>query len=250
MSHIYPEISAELEKIMLSMEQLAQVQKIEPRAEVKQKLFATLAGLEKPAADAEQAKETKIVSMAPAGGITKTGGGMKWLAAASVIAAIALGSLYVMERGNASEARSNMANVESKLTQKDQQLAKLSAENKFSEAELAMFRNPDIKTVFLKGTPNKPQGSLAIVCCNMKNGETAIAVESLPQSTADKQYQLWAIVDGKPVDMGMIPQDMTAGTRFIPVKNIENAQAFAITLEKAGGSPSPTLEEMYVIGTI
>jgi anti-sigma-K factor RskA len=31
---------------------------------------------------------------------------------------------------------------------------------------------------------------------------------------------------------------------------VANAQAYAITLEKEGGSATPTLEEMYVMGSI
>jgi hypothetical protein len=31
---------------------------------------------------------------------------------------------------------------------------------------------------------------------------------------------------------------------------VKNAMAFAITLEKKGGNPSPTLSAMYVIGNV
>mgnify|MGYP003549478745 FL=1 len=34
------------------------------------------------------------------------------------------------------------------------------------------------------------------------------------------------------------------------MKSVDKAQAFAITLEKEGGNPTPTMEEMYVMGTI
>lgn len=34
------------------------------------------------------------------------------------------------------------------------------------------------------------------------------------------------------------------------MKAVKNAQAFAITLENEGGSPTPTMEEMFVMGTI
>jgi anti-sigma-K factor RskA len=37
---------------------------------------------------------------------------------------------------------------------------------------------------------------------------------------------------------------------LIPMKNIPKAEAFAITLEKAGGSPTPTLTAMYVMGKV
>jgi anti-sigma-K factor RskA len=34
------------------------------------------------------------------------------------------------------------------------------------------------------------------------------------------------------------------------MKSFGKAQAFAITLEEEGGSPTPTMEEMYVIAEI
>lgn len=34
------------------------------------------------------------------------------------------------------------------------------------------------------------------------------------------------------------------------MKMIKSAQAFAITLEKEGGSEAPTMEEMYVMGEV
>ena len=68
----------------------------------------------------------------------------------------------------------------------------------------------------------------------------------MQQVPSGKQYQLWAIVDGKPVDAGLI----TDCIGLCKMKRIDRAQAFAITLEKAGGSPTPTLTEMYVFGKI
>ena len=34
------------------------------------------------------------------------------------------------------------------------------------------------------------------------------------------------------------------------MKSFGHAEAFAITLEKTGGSPTPTMDEMYVISKI
>ena len=34
------------------------------------------------------------------------------------------------------------------------------------------------------------------------------------------------------------------------VDNFEGAQAFGITLEPAGGSPTPTLEQLYTLGKV
>ena len=76
-------------------------------------------------------------------------------------------------------------------------------------------------------------------------------VDNLPMPPSDKQYQLWALKDGKPIDAGVF--DMKPGTdgdmHMMPV-TIAEADAFAVTLEKKGGSPTPTLTQLYVMGKI
>ncbi len=64
----------------------------------------------------------------------------------------------------------------------------------------------------------------------------------------DKQYQLWAIVDGHPVDAGIF--DMDKDLSFVKLKTIPKAEAFAITLEKKGGSITPNMDAMYVMGKV
>jgi anti-sigma-K factor RskA len=68
----------------------------------------------------------------------------------------------------------------------------------------------------------------------------------MEKTPAGKQYQLWAIVDGKPVDAGMIGDC----EGLCKMKVIDHAEAFAVTLENAGGSPAPTLTAMFVLGKV
>ena len=74
-------------------------------------------------------------------------------------------------------------------------------------------------------------------------------VIDLPAPPTNKQYQLWAIVDGQPVDMGVFDNAVGVKT-FEAVPFIANAQAFAVTVEDIGGSPTPSLETMVVIGNV
>jgi anti-sigma-K factor RskA len=68
----------------------------------------------------------------------------------------------------------------------------------------------------------------------------------MPQLPNDQQYQLWALIDGKPNDLGVF--DATNDRLILKMKDTKRAQAFAITIEKRGGSPSPTLEKMQAMG--
>jgi anti-sigma-K factor RskA len=103
--------------------------------------------------------------------------------------------------------------------------------------------------VKMTGVATSPDpSSIATVYWNMDSKTVYLFVNQLPKPVVDKQYQLWAIVDGKPVDAGVF--DLEEGVSFVKLKTIPKAEAFAITLEKKGGSLSPTMSAMYVMGKV
>ncbi len=58
---------------------------------------------------------------------------------------------------------------------------------------------------------------------------------------ADKDYELWLVDDGaKPVSMGVIPDQGEVRLKVKPelVKLIDSGDAFAVSVEQAGGSPT------------
>jgi len=48
----------------------------------------------------------------------------------------------------------------------------------------------------------------------------------MPKLPNDQQYQLWALIDGKPSDLGVF--DATDNKVILKMKNTKKAQAFAI----------------------
>ena len=108
-----------------------------------------------------------------------------------------------------------------------------------------MMEDPSMMMVKMNAVPGKEQNK-ALVFWDTKNKDVYVMINKLPPPAVGKQYQLWALMDGKPIDAGVI-SDCTTTCKM---KNIPNAQAFAITLENAGGSPTPTLEAMYVFGKV
>jgi anti-sigma-K factor RskA len=114
------------------------------------------------------------------------------------------------------------------------------------QTDLLITSNPNVQKVILKGVEKSPE-SLVMVYWNKESKEVFMEVKNLPTAGAGKQYQLWAIVDGKPVNAGIIIEN-NADSSFIKMNSFETAQAFAITLENEGGSENPTLTEMYVLG--
>jgi anti-sigma-K factor RskA len=71
-------------------------------------------------------------------------------------------------------------------------------------------------------------------------------VKNMPKLPSDQQYQLWALLDGKPQSLGVF--DSLQNNVILKMDNVKKAQAFAITIEKQGGNPSPTLEKMQSSG--
>ncbi len=114
--------------------------------------------------------------------------------------------------------------------------------------QLDVLRNKSQQRILLKGTNNSPQ-SFAAVYYDTLAQRIYLDVLELPEIPAHKQYQLWAIVSGKPVDLGVLDQFKNK-TLFKEIKFVPDAQAFAITLEPYGGQASPSLDQMYVMGGI
>ena len=80
-------------------------------------------------------------------------------------------------------------------------------------------------------------------------GEAYVNVDGLPQPPKGMQYQLWVMQDGKPVDMGVLPNSIANTPAMQKVNmSVTSGQAFAISLEKEGGSPTPTMQNIYVMG--
>ena len=100
----------------------------------------------------------------------------------------------------------------------------------------------------MNGTDNSPD-SKATVYWNKSTEDVYLSIKNLKELSKDQQYQLWAIIDGKPVDAGVF--DPTNSSMLVQMKNINpNAAAFAVTIEPKGGSENPTLETMQVIGNV
>ncbi|XHR95070.1 anti-sigma factor domain-containing protein [Mucilaginibacter sp. UC70_90] len=114
--------------------------------------------------------------------------------------------------------------------------------------ELNLLRDTSYKLIRLKGTEKSPESVMTVAFSPSKQ-KVVIDMEGLklPANDQAHQYQLWALVGGKPVDLGVF--DATADSSgFKNMKAIASADAFAVTLEPRGGSASPTLSQMVVMG--
>ena len=171
-----------------------------------------------------------------------------WAMAASVALILSLvgNALFYSRWQNASSELVAMQNDQARFAQTSQvverQLGDLRQENE-------VLRNDEFKAVALAGTKTAPSAR-ARVLFNAATHKVYVDVRSLPALPAGKQYQLWALDKGKPVDAGVLTVATATGEGIQHMKDIASAQTFAMTIEPAGGSVNPTLSTMTVVGNI
>jgi len=229
MAEQHSEVKAELEAIEITLMNFAAKT---PPLHIKQTILSKL-----------DVNDAKVIALE-----TKKTPSTFWLMAASVTLLIgsAIYNVILMNKVHTAEEQLVVLNSEKEKYAKDFE-NQSSSYGKMAE-EMAIMMLPENKKIMLKGMEAAPT-ALAAVYWNQKTQDIYINVNSLPVPTADKQYQLWAIVDGKPVDAGVF--DMVSDSASLQkMKAIAGAQAFAVTLEKKGGNPTPTMEAMYLLGNV
>jgi anti-sigma-K factor RskA len=129
----------------------------------------------------------------------------------------------------------------------------LVARNNAFQASFNTINDTAVVKVTMQAASPQRTGLVATVYWNKQSKDVYLLVNNLPKPAAGKQYQLWAIdiVNGQlsPVDAGVV-QSTDQSANLLQMKRSLKAQKFAITLENEGGSPTPTLSELQVIGDI
>lgn len=242
----HADIKSAVDEFAALIEQRAFANSIIPPAGMKEKLMFTLA--DEFASD-EDEQTAVVVPLHTADETTdvkvKKFSSLRYIAAASIILLVASTALNFYLYNNYKSANNK---YQALLVERNSLQANNDAfQTKLNglEESMRIMQNPDMKMVALSARPGK-EGNIAAVYWDTKTKDVWLLPTKMAATPADKQYQLWAIVDGKPVDAGVIGECNV----LCPMKNIPRAQAFAITLEKKGGSPTPTLSEMYVLGEV
>lgn len=248
----YPEIKQAIADFEASLEAAAFANAITPAASSKEKLmFAIQNEFVAPIIDTNKtidsvALEETSTEPQQEMAVVRKMNPLRFVAAASVILLVISSGLNVFYYSKYNEANKQVVAL---LNEKNTLVAdNKSMQVKYSDisASLQALSDTNIIKVPMKGAPGK-ETNLATVFWDSKTKNVYLYANNLPKAPSDKQYQLWALVDGKPVDAGMLDADCNGTCR---ISNIKKAQAFAITLEKKGGSPTPDLKQLQVFGNV
>ncbi|MDN4166795.1 anti-sigma factor [Cytophagales bacterium LB-30] len=232
LAEAHSEIREELEAIQIAFETYALEFQMTPPASVKTKLLETIF-------EEEEEDETPVRSLG-----NEPSKGFPWAIAASItllLVSVACNFFFYQQWKN-TEGRLALLEENNRELADNLKVTGQSLEG--AQERLAMLKDANNVIVNLKGLENSPN-STAVILWNKESKDVYLMAQNLPEPSADQQYQLWAIVDGKPVDAGVF--DTIEAVQQL--KNIPQAQAFAITLETKGGNPSPQ-GTMYVLGNV
>jgi len=137
-----------------------------------------------------------------------------------------------------------------RISQLAQEQTLLKQELGRQETLLTILRNPATRVVALSGLPPAPEAKARILWHATAGG--VLVAQGLPPAPEGKTYVLWAIAGkGAPVPAGVFAVDAkgVGSLRVAPLQSGEVLDAFAVTLEPAGGVPAPT-GSMYLVGKL
>jgi anti-sigma-K factor RskA len=237
----FPAIRIELEKIETTLHRFARLNSQHPPDVLREKILSQIETEEQ----ALHPSGKKIVDFKSSYSEQTASNGWKMYAvAASIALLLSIGyNLFQFKKVENSIAVATQTKQEINFIQDS--LHAMQHNNAEMAGMMELMLKPGNKTIEMKGLEKSPT-SKALIVWNIVSKEVFLRTESLPLPAYDKQYQLWAIVDGKPVDMGIF--DLQDSMLLQKMKSVENPQAFAVTLEPKGGSAVPTLNQMFVMG--
>lgn len=169
-----------------------------------------------------------------------------WSIAASILLVCsALANLFLYNRLQKTETLLVQTSTEQLRLAREQEVL----QNRFGSVMMtaSVVSNPEYKIVNLMST--EPQtDAMVVLYWHPQKGNLYITCNKLPPLPPGKMYQLWAMVDQKPMDAGMFAPKQHAG--LLTMKEMPmHANAFAITVEDQQGSTAPT-GKMYVMGKV
>jgi anti-sigma-K factor RskA len=165
------------------------------------------------------------------------------IAASIIIGILALGNVYFYLKNKTTEE--TLADLKKSTSITTQIITKLQTDITEKESQLNIAFDTAYKKVVLRST-TKESSNAATVFWNKNSGAVYANIENLPKTDTDKQYQLWALKDGKPIDLGV----MGDSPNLQQQNTIAKADAFAITIENRGGSPTPTMDQLILLGEL
>lgn len=248
------EVRDEIAAIEQAIEEYAMQNAVEPSLDVETRLFEKL-GLNE--VDVNKSvkveptyiEEPKVVRLDGIDGKVRT---LRYaLVACVALLVVSTASLFITYN-KLNDAHDQIASLNIDKQKFANVVSKLEYENNGLDNMAAMAESKEWATIRMAGQAFSPKSKMNVYW-NKNNKSVVInyVAMNLPKTDNSHEYQLWALVNGKPVSLGVFGKsDSTSNEALLKMQTIQEAQAFAVTLEPMGGSINPTMEKLTVMGGV
>lgn len=254
MASQHPEVRDEIAAIEQAMEQYAMQNAVEPSADVETRLFEKL-GL----SEVEEhvnvqpepiyTEEPRIIRLDGSDAKVRT---LRYALVACIALLVVSTVALFITYNKLNAAHDQIASLNLDKQKFAGLVSKLEFENQGLDNMAAMADSKEWATIRMAGQAFSPNSKMKVYW-NKKDKSVLInyVAMDLPKTDAAHQYQLWALVNGKPVSLGVFGKtDSTNNEALVKMQTIQEAQAFAVTLEPMGGSINPTMDKLTVMGGV
>ena len=226
----YPEIMEARSAFELALEDQLMKKTITPPAYLKEKIWLTL---NPPAVGVINMNERKYQTPVRSMNV--------WKLVAAACFVLLAGAVYWAFYNN---------NRYQKLINENKQRAKDSHQLGTSDALIAIrsiVQRPSVKWSTMVEPANSSH-CLAHIYWDSVSQNTYLLIGNIPKSFSNKQFQLWALLNNQPIDLGIF--DAKNEGQLIQMKNVNTVKSFYITVEPRGGSDRPNMQATYAIGQL
>ncbi|UPT70829.1 MAG: anti-sigma factor [Flavobacterium sp. JAD_PAG50586_2] len=171
---------------------------------------------------------------------------MGW--AASIVLLIGIGYQY----SKVTESKNHIVTIEKEKSKLQEAVVDLETKNKETETVLNVVRDETNTVVALGGQAAAPTAK-AKIYWNRQTQVVYVDASGLPEPPEGKEYQIWSlklVPQLTPTSIGTLANFKDNRSKVFAVEKTGDAEAFGITLEPAGGSASPTMEQLYTLGKV
>ena len=169
-----------------------------------------------------------------------------WAASVALLIGVAL------QYNKVTDAQSEIGTLQNEKSTLQKSVVELELEKQQTVAALDVIRDSQNTVVSLAGQAAAPNAT-AKIYWNQKTQKVYVDGSGLPEPPKGKVYQIWSlklVPALTPTSIGLLNDFTKNPGKIFAVEGTGDAQAFGITLEPAGGSKSPTMEQLYTLGKV
>lgn len=167
--------------------------------------------------------------------------------AASIL--LGVGLLWTLQQNEQLKSDIKISNTQQSILEQHIENSK----NNLAEANtlISILRDDNIAQIPLAGQGNFAS-TYAKVYWDKASNRIFLDAQGLPEPPEGKVYQVWSLKLSPltPTSLGTIDNFTADANKIFEIENTNDSEAFGITLEPAGGSETPTMDQLYTLGMV